>query len=80
MVRISSVLLALLALVAVAEAQPIVQREPPMGQLRPGQQVYVDDGSCPRGQIRLLTGGNHVDVGGTQRVRRVSRCVPRRVR
>ena len=58
-------------------AQTLLKREPPMGALREGQSVLVDDGKCPKGQLRLVTGGNHVEVGGTKRVRRSSQCVNR---
>ena len=44
----------------------VLKREPPMGQLREGQVVLVDDGSCPAGQIKQVTGGNHVKAGGFQ--------------
>jgi len=32
--------------------------EPPAGSLPFGQTVLVDDGSCPEGQIKQVTGGN----------------------
>ena len=67
----------LCALHVSADAQ-ILKREPPMGGLQPGQRVLVDDGTCPRGQIKEAIGGNHVDVGGNARVRRTYRCVARR--
>ena len=41
-----------------------------MGQLREGQTVLVDDGSCPPGQIKEVIGGNHVSVGGTKHILR----------
>jgi hypothetical protein len=59
---------------AVAE---VLKRAPPMGALKPGQVVLVDDGSCPAGQIRQLTGGDHVKAGGKQHAERRSRCVAR---
>jgi hypothetical protein len=54
-----------------------LKREPPMGQLREGQRVLVDDGSCPHGQIKEVIGGNHIKVGGTKRIERTHRCIPR---
>jgi hypothetical protein len=48
-----------------------------MGQLREGQRVLVDDGSCPPGQIKEVIGGNHVKVGGTKHIERTRRCIPR---
>jgi hypothetical protein len=58
-------------------AAQILKREPPMGQLREGQTVLVDDGTCPAGQIKQVVGGNHVKVGGTKHIVRTSRCIPR---
>lgn len=60
----------------IAHAQ-ILKKEPAMGKLKPGQTVLVDDGVCPKGQVRQVTGGNHVKVGGTMHVERTRQCVPR---
>jgi hypothetical protein len=54
-----------------------LKREPPMGALREGQVVLVDDGSCPAGQIKQVTGGNHVLAGGYKHIVRTRRCIPR---
>jgi hypothetical protein len=62
----------------IAIAQRKVTREPAMGQMRYGQKLLVDDGTCPAGQIKLVTGGNHVKVGGTGRILRHRTCVSRR--
>lgn len=35
-----------------------LKKEPLPGELRPGEVVYVDDGYCPEGQIKKVTGGN----------------------
>ena len=48
-----------------------------MGQLREGQVVLVDDGSCPAGQIKQVTGGNHVKAGGFKQIVRTRTCIPR---
>ena len=61
-----------------ASLAEVLKREPPMGQLREGQRVLVDDGKCPAGQIMEVTGGNHIKVGGSKRIERSRRCVPRR--
>lgn len=58
-------------------AQVVLKQEPPMGQMREGQVVLVDDGSCPKGQIKEVTGGNHVKVGGTKHIERTHRCISR---
>jgi uncharacterized protein DUF6719 len=55
-----------------------VQRhEPPMGALREGQVVLVDDGTCPAGQIKQVIGGNHVAAGGFKHIVRTRKCIPR---
>jgi hypothetical protein len=60
-----------------ALAATVLKAEPPMGALKPGQRVLVDDGSCPRGQIRELIGGDHYKVGGRNAIERRRRCIPR---
>ena len=37
----------------------ILKKAPEQGGLLPGQRVLVDDGSCPRGQIREIIGGSN---------------------
>jgi hypothetical protein len=64
------------ALVGTAHAQ-VLSQEPPMGALKPGQRVLVDDGSCPRGQIKEVIGGDHKTVGGRSNVVRQRRCIRR---
>ena len=59
-----------------AIATETVKTEPPMGALKEGQVVLVDDGSCPAGQIKKVVGGNHVKVGGTKNIVRTRSCVP----
>jgi hypothetical protein len=61
-----------------ASAQRVLTREPPMGALKPGQVVFVDDGSCGAGRILRVTGGDHRKVGGRGNVERQRRCVPKR--
>ena len=60
-----------------ANAAAILKSEPPMCQLKQGQRVLVDDGSCGSGQIREVTGGNHTKAGGKDNTIRQYRCVPR---
>jgi hypothetical protein len=50
-----------------------VTREQEIVELRLGQRIYVDDGSCPRGQIKLVTGST-LSTSGVTRARA---CVPR---
>lgn len=75
-VPISLAIVALLAVAMPLRAE-VLKKEPPMGALREGQIVLVDDGSCPAGQIKQVTGGNHVKVGGTKRIERSHKCIPK---
>ena len=54
-----------------------VKREQPMRAMREGEVVLVDAGSCPKGQIKRVVGGNHVKVGGTKNIVRTRSCVAR---
>ena len=49
-----------------------VKREQPMRAMREGEVVLVDDGSCPKGPIKRVVGGNYVKVGGTKNIVRMS--------
>ena len=73
--RRPSLILILLVMAFSARAE-MLKREPPMGKLKEGQVVLVDDGSCPKGQIKRVVGGNHVKVGGSKLIERVRTCVP----
>lgn len=53
--------------------QPIVSREQDIVDLRLGQKVMVDDGSCPAGQIKEVQGAQMTTSG----VVRTRKCVPR---
>lgn len=58
-------------------AATVLKAEPPMGALREGERVLVDDGSCGAGQIKEVIGGNHVKAGGTKQIVRERRCIPK---
>ena len=58
-----------------AGAQEILKKEPPRGAIKHGNVVLVDDGTCPAGQIKQLTGGKS---DGRGQVRRIKRCVPKK--
>lgn len=64
--------LALFALLTPAMAQQVA-REQDIGELRLGQRVMVDDGSCPAGQIKEVTGVKLTATG----ISRARKCVPR---
>lgn len=53
--------------------QSIVSREQDIPDLRLGQRVMVDDGSCPAGQIKEVQGAQMTASGVT----RTRKCVPR---
>jgi hypothetical protein len=53
-------------------AQP-VSRGPDVGELRLGQRVKVDDGTCPAGQIKEISGTRMTSNG----IVRSQKCIPR---
>ena len=75
--RIVFAVVAFAAMGVLASAE-VVTREPDMGQMKEGQRLLVDDGSCGPGKIKEVTGGNHKSVGGTKLIDRKRRCIPRR--
>lgn len=66
----AGLVLALLATPALAEQ---VSREQDIVELRLGQRILVDDGSCPAGQIKEVAGAQMTPTG----VSRTSKCTPR---
>ena len=50
-----------------------VGREQDITDLRLGQRVLVDDGSCPAGQIKEVSGAKMTQAG----VARTRKCIPR---
>ncbi|RYY92147.1 MAG: hypothetical protein EOO24_29720 [Comamonadaceae bacterium] len=56
----------------VSAAPSVLKEEPAKGVLRVGEVVYVDDGSCPAGELKKI-------VGGSQQAgrRRQAECVKR---
>lgn len=67
---ISLVMAALLLSIGMARSQ-VLKSEPAEGNLASGKRVLVDDGTCPAGQIKEVTGGSK-----TEHVARSSRCIP----
>ena len=61
----------------ICSAQVVVKMEPMEGQLRTGATVLVDDGTCGKGKIKLITatGGNGNEIKGLPP--RTRTCVPR---
>jgi hypothetical protein len=60
------------SLVRVAIAEQ-VGREQDINNLRLGQRIRVDDGSCPAGQVKEVSGAKMV----SGQIARVRKCVPR---
>jgi len=69
--------LCLSALIAIALAPQacaaMVGREQDIADLRLGQRVLVDDGTCPAGQVKEVRGAKMTETG----VARTRTCVPR---
>jgi hypothetical protein len=63
---------ALLALASSAGADQVA-REQNIVNLRLGQRVKVDDGTCPAGQIKEVSGAKMATTG----IVRASKCIPR---
>ncbi len=61
-----------LLLAAPAQAQ-YVGREQDVIDLRLGQRVLVDDGTCPAGQVKEVSGSRMAEAG----IVRTTKCVPR---
>lgn len=62
-----------LASFAVPAAADQASREQDIVDLRLGQRVLVDDGSCPAGQIKEVLGSKMTTTG----LVRTRRCIPR---
>lgn len=73
----SRLVLALLGSLTLSTAawaqQSIVSREQDIADIRLGQKIMVDDGSCPAGQIKEVQGAQMTAAG----VQRTRKCVPR---
>ena len=67
---LAAVALCALARVAIAEQ---LAREQDIINLRLGQRILVDDGSCPAGQIKEVAGAQMTAAG----VLAVRKCIPR---
>lgn len=62
----------LFALVPPTLAQQ-VSREQDIGELRLGQRIKVDDGTCPAGQVKEISGTRMTSMG----IVRSQKCIPR---
>ena len=50
----------------------VLKKEPPTGEVRYGKIIYVDNGTCPNGEVKEITGGSR-----DKSVLRKVRCVKR---
>jgi hypothetical protein len=69
---IAAVALLAFATPGFAQQQPVM-RESDVPDLRLGQRVLVDDGSCPAGQIKEVSGSQMTTTG----IVRTRKCIPR---
>jgi len=76
-VKISRITLACIGLAMVSSTPVVsaqqVSREQDIGALRLGQRVHVDDGTCPAGQIKEVSGAKMTSTG----VAPARKCIPR---
>ena len=57
-----------------AHATEVLKKVPEEGEVPYGKVVYVDDGKCPKGEIKEITGGSQ-----EKGIARKTRCVKRPV-
>jgi hypothetical protein len=69
-----SAAMALLLAANSSNAQMVVKQEPFDGQMVPGQVILVDDGTCGKGKIKQVTGG---EIGAMNPRPRVRKCIPK---
>lgn len=73
MKKLSFLAMATLAMVASSMAFADLPKQMPKdGELSPGEVVLVDDGRCPAGEVKQVTGGNK-----TKNIPREVKCVPK---
>jgi hypothetical protein len=70
----STALALLLASASACHAQMVVKSEPWEGKMEPGQVILVDDGTCGKGKIKEVTGGELAAMNPRPRTRR---CIPK---
>jgi hypothetical protein len=68
-----AILALLLAAASTSDAQ-VVKQEPFEGQMVPGAVILVDDGTCGKGKIKQVTGG---EIGAMNPRPRTRKCIPK---
>jgi len=74
-----TVLAGMLGIMQAHAGDRILKQEPGKGKLRAGQTVLVDDGSCPKGQIKEVKGGSNRSLKTEMKQAgspRTHRCIP----
>ena len=74
---IAAALFAALAAAASAQTQT-VGREQDITNLRLGQRILVDDGTCPAGQVKEVSGARMTPSGVTPARKCIPRLAPKR--
>ena len=69
---VGSILLATIAAPALAQTQHVGREQDIVG-LRLGQRILVDDGTCPAGEVKEVSGARMTPSGVTP----ARKCVPR---
>jgi len=66
-----------LAASCACDAQTVVKQEPFDGMMTPGSVILVDDGTCGKGKIKEVTGG---ELGAMNPRSRIRRCIPKNIK
>jgi hypothetical protein len=74
---VASALLAALAAAAFAQTQTVGREQDIVG-LRLGQRILVDDGTCPAGQVKEVSGAKMTPSGVTPTRKCIQRLAPKR--
>jgi hypothetical protein len=69
----SAALALLVAAISPSNAQ-VLKQEPLEGKMVPGSVLLVDDGTCGKGKIKQVTGG---ETGAMNPKPRTRRCIPK---
>ena len=74
---VGSILLVTIAAPALAQTQHVA-REQDIVSLRLGQRILVDDGTCPAGEVKEVSGAKMTPSGVTPARKCVPRLAPKR--
>jgi hypothetical protein len=67
-----SVMSSVLVAIAAQAGQPVLKEVPKEGDIPYGKVILVDDGTCPKGEVKEVTGGSRAKA-----IPRKTRCVKR---